>query len=397
MALIINACWHNDPAKRPKTEELITLVHQEEMEVYQQLKTFVPALLTLACKYRKLAIVKELIATSDINERSQDTGFTPLLAACASSLTKDTPELFLLLTFRGACPFIKSEQGKTAIDLAFEMNNDSAIEKLLALIMSLQLTDKAPMSEKTLGLAKDWVKSNVNSKSLDTFYDDDFFKRLEDLNSQLNNLNKDHIKNVTNQKELYSAIEKIGFFPSSKIFNKIHVDTVVYEHFENDLDLTYIPSVYGLRNKTAELSLPKIIASVKTKEEFLQAINKMVSVTTSNGQILTAEDVKKRVLDFLNLSSPSLCDRIPKIFGLRDKAIKLLVAAAETKEELFLTMEKIDSLTIDDKKTIHDYFENSGLYENIPTSYGIGIKAREIQQAVENQSQGERITNSLHK
>jgi serine/threonine protein kinase len=266
LEMLVSACWNKDPRKRPTTIKLLTMLGQNDDEVYEQLKPNLSCILSIACKYGRTDLAKDLLqdvlkekkcrVDQYINQIYQE-GCTPLLAACASSHTHNKPELFKLLLEYGANVFCKNIQGQTAYDIIFQDSNEAAINELLPHLAKLKFLEQA-MSLETIELAKKWVENN----SLQMEYSQEFFKRIASITETMDSLNNTIMSQVKTEQQLASAINKIGFFPSKNgCVNQAYAKITVHWYLTNQHSSQYIPTIFGLRDKAEQ------IKEGKTKEE----------------------------------------------------------------------------------------------------------------------------------
>lgn len=315
--MLIYSCWNTDPRKRSAAKNLFIKLKLNENKIYQKyLRSELPDILSIACKYGHTDIVEDLLNTNHaVNEISQE-GSTPLLAACASSYTFGKPELFLLLMKSGASLYNKNSQGYTALDVSFINKNETAIIELLSFLVRMPSIDEPVMSLKSIDLARKWVAK----KSLQKQYNDDFFEKITAATKHEIKLNKKIIANVKSEADLQAAISAIGFFPSKSAggsYTSTHVRRTLHWYSTHQRPIHYVPSVFGLRSVTNAIYE---IKSAETKEELFEAVSEIDKFPSAHGKF-DKNQIKTNLEKYFKDEIKS--DALPRVYGLRDKAMQI--------------------------------------------------------------------------
>ncbi|HHF7370174.1 ankyrin repeat domain-containing protein [Legionella anisa] len=107
--------------------------------------------LHFACQAGKNEVVEFLLTSPTININAFDNDeYTPLQIACFSPDTKGNEKLFHLLLAHNANITHKNIHGQTALDIAIDTQNDTAIRAILDFVCRNQIEATAAMSPKTL-------------------------------------------------------------------------------------------------------------------------------------------------------------------------------------------------------------------------------------------------------
>ena len=119
--------------------------------------------LSVACENGYMPIVQLLLADGNLNNvNTLDwKKNTPLHRSCYSRKTKNKPEIFKLLLANGASLSHKNVLGQTAIDIAFQRNNQTAIKELLNYAQFKKYCHSTIMSADTIKLVKEMAEKNA--------------------------------------------------------------------------------------------------------------------------------------------------------------------------------------------------------------------------------------------
>ncbi|MFJ1268258.1 ankyrin repeat domain-containing protein [Legionella lytica] len=107
----------------------------------------------------RVDIAETLLQKANINHPSYS-GNTPFHYACASPDSPENPLMIQLLLNRGASLTMQNEEEQTALDIAFEWNNEIAISMLLEFTLENGLAPDKVMSLDTFETRAPWLAEN---------------------------------------------------------------------------------------------------------------------------------------------------------------------------------------------------------------------------------------------